>query len=141
MSSLSCSSQTHKEEMIGRRMTTDAFGGFTHQRAHMKRVHVVPDSMPVDLTQQHSRVFRVSMPFGKDGSAAGREQGVMYMHLCNTTEVFKRILKNIAGSKEAAAPGEVTMDALLSNVQAQLGTWWYVPSAAELDLPTFAERR
>jgi len=65
----------------------------------------------------------------------------MYMHMCNTTEVFKTILKNIAGSDKESKLGEVTPDTLISAVQPLQGTYWYVPSAEELKLPTLKERR
>lgn len=133
--------QVQKEDMLGRKMTTDAFIPFVQKRTHIACAHAVPEVLPIDSTRHHNRVFRVSMPYGKDESGPGREEGLMYMHMSNTTEVFTSILTNIAGTKVKSAPGEVTVDKLLSDVQPLLGTWWYVPSADELGLETFVERR
>ena len=127
--------------MIGRKSATDTFIPHTDKRAHIARVHVVPEVPPVNSLLRHSRVFRVSMPYGHIENQPGREEGLMYMHMCNTTEVFKSILKNIAGSDKESKLGEVTPDTLISAVQPLQGTYWYIPSAEELKLPTDKERR
>lgn len=127
--------------MFGRKSATDTFIPHKDKRAHIARVHVVPDVPPINGLLRHPRVFRVSMPYGHVENEPGREEGLMYMHMCNTTEIFKTILKNIAGSDKESKLGEVTPDALISAVQPLQGTYWYVPSAEELKLPTLKERR
>ena len=127
--------------MIGRKSGTDTFIPFTDKRAHIACVHVVHDVAPVNGLLRHPRVFRVSMPYGHVEDEPGREEGLMYMHLCNSTEVFKTILKNIAGNDKHSKRGDVTIDTLISAVQPLQGTFWYVPSAEELKLPTLKERR
>ena len=133
--------QIQKEDMIGRKSATDTFIPHKDKRAHISRVHVVTDVPPINGLLRHPRVFRVSMPYGPVENEPGREEGLMYMHMCNTTEVFKTILKNIAGSDKESKLGEVTPDALISAVQPLQGTYWYVPSSEELKLPTLKERR
>ena len=86
-------------------------------------------------------MFRVSMPYGHVENEPSREEGLMYMHLCNTTEVFKTILKNIAGNEKHSKLGDVTIDSLISAVRPIQGTFWYVPSAEELNLSTLKEPR
>lgn len=81
------------------------------------------------------------MPYGSVKDESSKEEGLMYLHMCNTTEVFKTILSNIAGNDKESNMGEVTVDKLISAVQPLQGTFWYVPSAEELDLPTLKERR
>lgn len=103
--------------------------------------HVVHDVPPVNALKRHPRIFRVSMPYGQIENQPGREEGLMYLHMCNSVETFKTILKNIAGNDKHAKLGDVTVDMLLSSVQPLQGTFWYVPSAEELDLPTLKERR
>ena len=127
--------------MIGRKSGTDTFIPHTDKRAHIACVHVVHDVSPVNGLLRHPRVFRVSMPYGHVEDEPSREEGLMYMHLCNSTEVFKTILKNIAGNDKHSKRGDVTIDTLISAVQPLQGTFWYVPSAEELKLPTLKERR
>ena len=127
--------------MIGRKSGTDTFIPHTDKRAHISRVHVELEVPPVNSLLRHQRVFRVSMPYGHVENEPSREEGLMYMHLCNTTEVFKTILKNIAGNDKHSKLGDVTIDSLISAVRPIQGTFWYVPSAEELNLSTLKEPR
>lgn len=130
-----------KEDMIGRKSGTDTFIPHTDKRAHITCVHVVQDVPPVNVLTRHPRVFRVSMPYGHVENEPSKEEGLMYLHMCNSVETFKTILKNIAGNDKESKLGEVTVDKLISAVQPLQGTFWYVPSAEELKLPTLKERR
>lgn len=127
--------------MIGRKSGTDTFIPHTDKRAHITCVHVVQDVPPVNVLTRHPRVFRVSMPYGHVENEPSKEEGLMYLHMCNRVETFKTILKNIAGNDKESKLGEVTVDKLISAVQPLQGTFWYVPSAEELKLPTLKERR
>ena len=127
--------------MIGRKSGTDAFIPHTDKRAHISRVHVELDVPPVNSLLRHKRVFRVSMPYGHVENYPSREEGLMYMHMCNTTEVFTTILKSIAGDDKHAKLGDVTVDSLISAVRPIQGTFWYVPSADELSLSRHKEPR
>ena len=127
--------------MIGRKSGTDTFIPHTDKRAHITCVHVVQDVPPVNVLTRHPRVFRVSMPYGHVENEPSQEEGLMYLHMCNSVETFKTILKNIAGNDKESKLGEVTVDKLISAVQPLQGTFWYVPSAEELKLPTLKERR
>ena len=133
--------QIQKEDMIGRKTTTDTFIPFKDRRCHIQCAHVVQDSAPVNVFTRHPRVFRVSMPYGHVKHEPAREEGLMYLHLSNSLEAFQSILKNIAGEKKGSALGEVTIDQLISSVQPLQGSFWYLPSADELQLPTVKERR
>ncbi|KAK2570558.1 putative dehydratase PflD [Acropora cervicornis] len=130
-----------KEDMVGRKSGSDTFIPHTDKRTHIICAHVVKDVSPINVLERHPRVFRVSMPYGSVKDEPSKEEGLMYLHMCNTTEVFKTILSNIAGNDKESNMGEVTVDKLISAVQPLQGTFWYVPSAEELDLPTLKERR
>lgn len=128
--------------MIGRKSGTDALVTHPDKRAHIARAHVVHDVPPVNVLQRHPRIFRVSMPYGHVENEPGKEEGTMYLHMCNTTEAFTTILKNIAGNDNHAGLGDVTVDMLISAVEPLEGTFWYVPSAEELKLsPSCQEQR
>lgn len=122
--------------MIGRKSTTDVFIPLADQRAHISRAHVVHHSPPINVFERHPTVFRVSMPYGTRPNEPGKEEGLMYMSICNTTAQFVAILGNIAGDQRHSARGEVTVDMLISAVKPLQGTFWYVPSAQELELVT-----
>ena len=127
--------------MIGRKSGTDTFIPHKDKRAHISRAHVELELPPVNSLVRHKRVFRVSMPYGHVENDPSREEGLMYLHLCNTTEVFKTILKNIAGNDKHSKLGDVTVDSLISAVRPIQGTFYYVPSAEELSLSTLKEPR
>ena len=127
--------------MIGRKSHTNSFIPHAEKGAHIACVHVVQDVPPVNVLTRHPRVFRVSMPYGHVENEPSKEEGLMYLHMCNSVETFKTILKNIAGSGKESKLGEVTVDRLISAVQPLQGTFWYVPSAEELKLPPLKERR
>lgn len=122
--------------MIGRQVTSDTFIPFKNERAHITRAHVVHPCPPIDVFKRHPIVFRVSMPYGTMPYEPGKEEGTMYMSICNTTARFVTILENIAGDQEHSAHGEVTVDTLLSAVKPLQGTFWYVPSTQEMELKT-----
>lgn len=126
--------QVQKEDMIGRKTTTDTFIPFTDQRAHIARAHVVHQCPPINAFRRHPNVFRVSMPYGTREHEPGKEEGLMYMSISNTTTEFVTILENIAGDQKHSARGEVTVDMLISAVKPLQGTFWYVPSCQELGL-------
>jgi len=128
--------KVQREDMIGRQVTSDTFIPFKNERAHITRAHVVHPCPPIDVFKRHPIVFRVSMPYGTMPYEPGKEEGTMYMSICNTTARFVTILENIAGDQEHSAHGEVTVDTLLSAVKPLQGTFWYVPSAQEMELKT-----
>lgn len=132
--------QIQRGDMIGRKTGTDTIIPHTDKRAHISRAHIELDVPPVNGLLRHKRVFRVSMPYGR-ADQPSQEEGLMYMHWCNNTEVFKTILANIAGNDKHSKLGDVTVDSLISAVRPVLGTFYYVPSAEELKLSTIKERR
>ena len=132
--------QIQRGDMIGRKTGTDTILPHTDKRAHISRAHIELDVPPVNGLLRHKRVFRVSMPYGR-ADLPSQEEGLMYMHCCNNTEVFKTILANIAGNDKHSKLGDVTVDSLISAVRPVQGTFYYVPSAEELKLSTIKERR
>ena len=129
------------EDMIGRKSSTDTFIPDADKRAHITRAHVVHQRPPLNVFKRHPIVFRLSMPYGTMPNEPGKEEGSMYMSICNTTASFVTILENVAGDQRHSAGGEVTVDTLISSVKPLQGTFWYVPSSQELGLTSCEETR
>lgn len=129
-----------KEDMIGRRMVTNCIIPTVSPRSHILRAHFIPDKMPRNVINKHRVMFRQSLPYGTSDTGKGREEGLFYLSFSNTTNAFKDVLESIVGNKQQAAAGEVSTDILLNVVQPLKGTWWYVPSAEELQMGTSADR-
>ena len=127
--------------MVGRKTISDTFIPSTDERTHIARAHVIQESPSVDVFERHQPLFRISMPYGTRPNEPGREEGLMYMSISNTTKRFVSILENIAGDQRHSAHGEVTVDLLISSVKPLQGTFWYVPSAQELGLGSSSQER
>ena len=133
--------QGQKEDIIGRTTLSDVFIPLTDERTHIARARVVQESPSPEVFERHHPLFRVSMPYGTRPNEPGREEGLMYMSISNTTKQFVTILENIAGDQKHSARGEVTVDMLISSVRPLQGAFWYVPSAQELGLESSPQER
>ncbi|XP_019647703.1 PREDICTED: uncharacterized protein LOC109487998 [Branchiostoma belcheri] len=110
-------SQDQLENMIGRTVTDDILV-VDYPRRHVKCAHIL------DENGKHPLIFRQSMPYGMNKTGIGREEGAFYISCANTCQRFLDILKKLVAEE----------DHLISAVQAEEGSFWYVPSADELGL-------
>ncbi|XP_066294574.1 (2S)-3-sulfopropanediol dehydratase-like [Branchiostoma lanceolatum] len=109
--------QDQLENMIGRTVTDDILV-VDDTRRHIKCAHIL------DKNGKHPLVFRQSMPYGSNNTGVGREEGTFYISCANTCQRFLDILKKLIAEE----------DKLISTVQAEEGSFWYVPNAEELGL-------
>jgi Dyp-type peroxidase family len=99
-------------------------------RSHIKRARVfTPDRGTHEL-------LRLSLPFGRAASGAGRERGVYFVAFADDTEPIERSLRQLVGEVAVdGAPGDVPLtDKLMGFVSADAGGYWYVPSTRQLGL-------
>jgi len=122
-SSISSQSPDSQDAMIGR----NPEGAVLSQHAvhaHTHRAHIL------DGNGDQRKLLRQALPFGTSDSHAGREEGLMFVAFCNDQERFELILKNLLG-KCPERPADKLMDV----VQGTGGSYWYIPAAAELQVP------
>jgi Dyp-type peroxidase family len=99
-------------------------------RSHIKRARVfTPDRGTHEL-------LRLSLPFGRAASGAGRELGIYFVAFANDAAVIERSLRQLTGEVATdGTPGNVPLtDKLMGYVTADEGGYWYVPSAKQLRL-------
>lgn len=119
-----------KEEMIGRKMFGLGIVPSLSDSSHIKRAHTLDDfPPPCNVSKGLRRIFRQSMPYGNCQTHPGREEGAFYISIAKSTTIFHDILENISG-----CPG-TTFDAFIDVFSSLEGSFWYVPSSEELDLP------
>ena len=112
-----------QDEMVGR----DPEGNVLPQhatRSHVHRAHVV------DVAGNNRKLLRQALPFGAQDGHAGREQGLMFVAFCNEQPRFEDIIKNLMGPMPDRPD-----DRMMGIVQGVSGSYWYVPAAAELEVP------
>ncbi|CAC5374758.1 unnamed protein product [Mytilus coruscus] len=124
-----------KEEMIGRKMFGLGIIPSLSDSSHIKRAHTLDDfPPPCNVSKGLRRIYRQSMPYGSCQTHPGREEGAFYISFAKSTTIFHDILENISG-----CPG-TTFDAFLDVFSSLEGSFWYVPSSEELDLPVVDNR-
>lgn len=123
-----------KEDMIGRKIIDSSVIPIPIDRSHMKCAHFISPSTPIDVRKAHRPIHRQSLPYGTSDTGPGREKGIYYISIANTITAFKDILTEIDGT-HSDCPGGVVVDQLMHVVSTCQGTWWYIPSMAELYLP------
>jgi Dyp-type peroxidase family len=112
-----------QDEMIGRNPDGTVLPEYaTH--SHIHRAHVL------DSNGDNRKLLRQALPFGASAGHAGREEGLMFVAFCNEQERFEKILAHLLGD----CPDR-PVDRLMSVVQGVGGTYWYIPAAAELEVP------
>ncbi len=113
-----------QDEMLGR----DPQGTILPQhatRSHVHRAHVV------DASGNNRKLLRQALPFGAQDGHAGREAGLMFVAFCNEQPRFEEILQRLMGPMPDRPD-----DRMMSVVQGVSGSYWYVPAAAELEVPS-----
>ena len=91
--------------------------------AHIRRVHVM------DSNGDNLKLLRQALPFGSHAGSAAREQGLLFVGFCNDQARFEKIIDHMMGPDKNRPA-----DRLMSVVQGVSGAYWYVPSAAELEV-------
>ncbi|KAI4233624.1 MAG: hypothetical protein L6R40_007002 [Gallowayella cf. fulva] len=109
-----------QNQIVGRR--TDGSILSQHStRGHIHRANVR------DSNGDQRKILRQALPFGRVGHHAGREEGIMFVALCNEQQRFEDILQNLLGTRKDDAA-----DKLMQMVSGVGGSYWYVPAAKEL---------
>lgn len=114
-----------QDEMVGR----NTEGAALSQHARLSHIHQAGNVR--DANGDQRKILRQAMSFGTSQGHAAREEGLMFVGFCNEQERFENILKNLLGDR----PDQPT-DRLLQMVQGTGGSYWYVPAAAELGVPS-----
>ena len=109
-----------QNQVVGRR--TD--GSILSQ--HATRGHIHRASVR-DSNGDQRKILRQALPFGKVDHYSGREEGIMFVALCNEQQRFEDILQNLLGSRK-----DDPADQLMQMVSGVAGSYWYVPAAKEL---------
>ncbi|KAI0104995.1 pyruvate formate lyase-domain-containing protein [Nemania sp. FL0031] len=91
--------------------------------AHIHRAHTI------DSNRDQRKLLRQALPYDESDGHASREEGIMFVALCNEQPRFEKILQSMLGDRP-----ERPVDRLMDFVQGQGGSYWYVPSARELDV-------
>ena len=112
-----------QDEMIGRNPDGTVLPEYT-THSHIHRAHVL------DSNGDNRKLLRQALPFGASAGHAGREEGLMFVAFCNEQERFEKILAHLLGDRP-----DRPVDRLMSVVEGVGGTYWYVPAAAELEVP------
>ena len=109
-----------QNQIIGRR-TDGSIISQNSTRGHIHRAHVR------DSNGDQRKIFRQALPFGKSNNHSGREQGNMFVALCNEQQRFEDIIQNLLGERK-----DDPADQLMQMVSGVGGSYWYVPAAKEL---------
>ncbi len=115
-----------QDAMLGR----DTNGAILPQHdrnAHIHRVHVL------DSNGDNLKLLRQALPFGEHAGGAAREMGLMFVAFCGAQPRFETIIRHMMGERP-----DRPADRLMSVVQGVAGSYWYVPNAAELGVPSAA---
>ncbi|KAI2633412.1 pyruvate formate lyase-domain-containing protein [Xylaria nigripes] len=83
----------------------------------------------LDHNRDQRKLLRQALPYGEADGRASREKGLMFIAFCNEQERFESILENMMGEHP-----ERPADRLLDYVQGRGGSYWYIPSANELQV-------
>ncbi|MEC5160525.1 MULTISPECIES: Dyp-type peroxidase [unclassified Janthinobacterium] len=115
-----------QDAMLGR----DTHGAMLPQHdrnAHIHRVHVL------DSNGDNLKLLRQALPFGEHAGSAAREKGLMFVGFCGAQPRFETIIRHMMGERP-----DRPADRLMSVVQGVAGSYWYVPNARELSVPSAA---
>ncbi|KAL8654636.1 MAG: hypothetical protein Q9226_003353 [Calogaya cf. arnoldii] len=93
---------------------------------HSTRGHIHRASVR-DSNGDQRKILRQALPFGRVGHHAEREEGNMFVALCNDQQRFEDILQNLLGTRK-----DDPADQLMQLVSGVGGSYWYVPAAKEL---------
>ncbi|KAI1196668.1 pyruvate formate lyase-domain-containing protein [Nemania serpens] len=111
------------DAVIGRRPNGEVIPQQRSKAAnsHIHRAHTI------DSNRDQRKLLRQALPYDESNGHASREDGIMFVALCNEQQRFEDILQSMLGDRP-----ERPVDRLMDFVQGQGGGYWYVPSAREL---------
>ncbi|KAL8803052.1 MAG: hypothetical protein Q9182_003422 [Xanthomendoza sp. 2 TL-2023] len=109
-----------QNQIVGRRVDGSILSQHA-TRGHIHRANVR------DSNGDQRKLLRQALPFGQVGHHAGREEGIMFVALCNEQQRFEDILQNLLGQRK-----DDPADQLMQMVSGLGGSYWYVPAAKEL---------
>ena len=110
----------NQDQVVGRRTDGSILSQYA-TRGHVHRANVR------DSNNDQRKLLRQALPFGKAGIHSGREEGIMFVALCNEQQRFEDILQNLLGTRK-----DDPADQLMQMVSGVGGSYWYVPAAKEL---------
>ena len=84
-----------------------------------------------DENGDQRKLLRQALPYGNVVGHSGREEGLMFVAFANDQSRFETILKNLLGDEK-----DIATDRLIQMVSGIGGSYWYVPAASELDIPS-----
>ncbi|KAI0534462.1 pyruvate formate lyase-domain-containing protein [Xylaria digitata] len=91
--------------------------------AHIHRAHTL------DNNRDQRKLLRQALPYDESNKHASREEGIMFVAFCNEQQRFEDILQSMLGDRP-----ERPVDRLMDFIQGEGGTYWYIPSAGELNV-------
>ncbi|GAP86733.1 putative Dyp-type peroxidase family protein [Rosellinia necatrix] len=91
--------------------------------AHIHRAHTI------DKNRDQRKLLRQALPYDESNGHASREEGIMFVAFANEQDRFEKILQSMLGDRP-----ERPVDRLMDFIQGEGGSYWYIPSAAELDV-------
>lgn len=109
-----------QNQIVGRRYDGSILSQHA-TRGHIHRANVR------DCNGDQRKLLRQALPFGKVHHHSGREEGIMFVALCNEQQRFEDILQNLLGHRK-----DDPADQLMQMVSGVGGSYWYVPTATEL---------
>lgn len=109
-----------QNQIIGRR-TDGSILSQNSTRGHIHRASVR------DSNGDQRKILRQALSYGKANNHSGREQGTMFVALCNEQQRFEDIIQNLLGERK-----DDPADQLMQMVSGVGGSYWYVPAAMEL---------
>jgi Dyp-type peroxidase family len=125
------------EDLVGR-TTDDIIVPTRDDRSHIKRARVQ------DGAGDTMRVLRLGLPFGRStatgnedlrvkGASARDEEGIYFAGYANTVRALEAVMDSQIGAQDG-----YMADRLLSNVQSDLGGFYFIPSQTNLVLDPVA---
>ena len=84
-----------------------------------------------DSNGDQRKLLRQALPYGTVKSHSGREEGSMFVAFSNDQSRFETILQNLLGATK-----DIATDRLIQMVSGIGGSYWYVPAACELKIPS-----
>ncbi|KAI1436516.1 pyruvate formate lyase-domain-containing protein [Xylaria sp. CBS 124048] len=91
--------------------------------SHINHAHTV------DENRDQRKLLRQALPYGQADGRPSREEGVMFVAFSNDQERFETILESMIGDRP-----ERPVDRLMDFVHGQGGSYFYIPSATELEV-------
>ena len=84
-----------------------------------------------DSNGDQRKLLRQALPYGSVKGHSGREEGSMFVAFSNDQSRFETILHNLLGATK-----DIATDRLIQMVSGIGGSYWYIPAASELIIPS-----